>query len=63
MFVSGNTVSAGLSRLTSHRFLAIRISLCDVTSRELSTSQIKRSVWNMFPSSVGVVKRVCQFRF
>jgi len=46
-------VSAGLSRLISHRFLAVG-SLCDVTitSRELPTSKIKHSVWNVFMNSV-----------
>lgn len=51
MFLSENDVLASLSRLTSCRFLATG-SLYNVTSRELSTSKIKHSVWHMFANSV-----------
>ena len=39
------------NRATSCRFLATG-SLYNVTSRELSTSKIKHSVWHMFANSV-----------
>jgi len=52
MFLSKNVVLASRSRLTSScRFLATG-SLYNVTSRELSTSKIKPSVWYVFANSV-----------
>jgi len=50
-FLSENDVLASLSRLTACRFLSTG-SLYNVTSRELSTSKIKHSVWNMFVNTV-----------
>ena len=51
MFLSENDVLVSLSRLTACRFLSTG-SLYNVTSRELSTSKIKHSVWNVFVNSV-----------
>jgi len=53
VFLSDSEVLASLSRLISHKFLAVG-SLYDVTSRELSTStsEIKHSTWNVFLNSV-----------